>query len=380
MTDSPGKLSTSRLPSLTGMRFIAAFLVFTSHAAALGYFDPETSAWLLRYIFGSGWTGVEFFFILSGFVLMWSQRAGDTKARFWRRRFVKIYPNHVFTWALAIVLALWAGEAITTGRILPSLLLVHTWVPDLQVITSINVPSWTLSCELLFYLSFPWLSALISRIRPERLWWWAGGICAAIMLLPFLAYFFVPGTPLLPGQQMSFLQNWSLVSFPPSRLLDFVLGIVMARIVLTGRWIPLRLPAALSLVVAGFAAELLLVPTVFGLTLPIVAPLALVIAAGAVADVKGHRSVFRGRRMVWLGEVSFAFYLVHFLVQYYAHVALGSTQYWSIPVALAIVAVLFVVTLLIAWAMYAFIEKPSMRRWSRPRQAPEEPALATSSQ
>ncbi|MFD1047577.1 acyltransferase family protein, partial [Kibdelosporangium lantanae] len=125
-------------------------------------------------------------------MLTWSQRSGDTKPRFWRRRFVKIYPNHLFTWLLALVLALWAGETVTTGRILPSLFLVHTWAPDLNVIASINVPSWTLSCELLFYITFPWLSALVARIRTDRLWWWAGGIAAVIMLLPVLVYALVP--------------------------------------------------------------------------------------------------------------------------------------------------------------------------------------------
>jgi peptidoglycan/LPS O-acetylase OafA/YrhL len=357
------------------MRFIAAFFVFTSHVAAFGYFAPDVSAWLLRYTFGSGWLGVEFFFILSGFVLTWSQRADDTKPLFWRRRFVKIYPNHLFTWLLALVLALWAGETITAGRIVPSLFLVHTWVPDLKVIASINIPSWTLSCELLFYLTFPWLSALVARIRTDRLWWWVGGIAAVIMLLPVVVYAVVPAVPALPGQQMSLVQNWLLVSFPPTRALDFTLGIVLGRIVRSGGRVPLRLPGAIALLAVGFALELLLVPTVFGLTMPLVVPLALVIVAGANADIQGQPSVFRGRGMVWLGEVSFAFYIVHFLVLNYAHVALGATASWSIPVAIGLALVLLGVTLLISWGMYSFLERPAMRRWSRPRRTPGTPEV-----
>jgi peptidoglycan/LPS O-acetylase OafA/YrhL len=359
--------AASRLPSLTGMRFVAAFLVFTSHCCALGYFGPAVSAFMLRYTYGSGWAGVEFFFILSGFVLTWSAREGDTRAGFWRRRFVKIYPNHLVTWAAALVLAFVAGETVTAARVVPSLFLVHTWAPNLTVIASINVPSWTLSCELLFYASFPFLLALVRRIRADRLWWWAGGITAVAMLLPVLVHFVVPSTPALPGQDMSMTQNWLLVSFPPTRALDFTLGIVMARIVRSGRWIRLPLPAAGLLILAAFAVELLLVPTVFGLTLPLVGPMALLIAAGATADAEGRPSPFRGRVMVWLGEVSFAFYLVHYLVLNYAHDALGATRSWPVPVAIGILVGLLAVTLLLSWALHNGVERPCMRRFSRPR-------------
>ncbi|WNV84465.1 acyltransferase [Umezawaea sp. Da 62-37] len=366
----------SRLPSLTGMRFIAAFFVFTCHVSALGYFSPEVTAWLTRYTLGSGWLGVEFFFMLSGFVLMWSRRADDTKPRFWRRRFAKIYPVHVFTWLAAIVIALWAGEAITGARIVPSLFLVQAWTSDPVVMGSINVPSWTLSCELLFYLLFPWLAALVARIRPDRLWWWAGGVAAAAMLLPLLVYLVVSSDPLLPGMQMSAMQNWLLVSFPPARALDFALGVVLGQLVRTGGRVPFRMPAAIGLLAVGFALELLLAPTVFGLTMPLVVPLGLVLLAGAKADIEGTSSVFRAKGMIWLGELSFAFYMVHFLVLYYTHVAIGMSVSWSIPVAIGIALVLCGVTLLIAWGIHSFIERPAMRHWSRPRRTPD-PRVAT---
>jgi peptidoglycan/LPS O-acetylase OafA/YrhL len=360
------------------MRFIAAFFVFTCHVSALGYFAPEVTAWLTRYTLGAGWLGVEFFFILSGFVLMWSRRPDDTRPRFWRRRFVKIYPNHLFTWLAALALALAAGETITSGRILPSLFLVHAWTPDPIVMGSINVPSWTLSCELLFYLLFPWLAALVVRIRTDRLWWWAGGIAAAAVLLPVLVHLVVPAEPLLPGLQMSATQNWLLVSFPPARALDFALGVVLGQILRTGGRVPLRLPAATGLLAVGFALELLLAPTVFGLTMPLVVPLALVVLAGANTDVQGRPSFFRTRGMIWLGELSFAFYMVHFLVLYYTHVALGATVSWSIPVALGIALVLCGATVLIAWGMYSFVERPAMRRWSRPRRERDTRTVSSS--
>ncbi|WP_236792326.1 acyltransferase [Amycolatopsis sp. GM8] len=359
------------------MRFIAAFMVFACHACSMAYFHADVDAALLPYVFGSGWSGVEFFFILSGFVLTWSARDDDQLRRFWRRRFVKIYPNHLLTWAVAVVLALWAGEAVTTGRVLPSLFLVHTWFPDLTVITSINVPSWSLSCELLFYLSFPLLLRLVRKIRPNRLWLCAGVVAATIMILPLFADYLLPGTPTLPGQHMSLVQNWFLVSFPPVRVLDFTLGILMARIVQTGKWIRLPMSAAVLLLVVGCVFEVLLFPTVYGLTAPVVIPLALVIAAGATADVERKPSLVRGKVMVWLGEISFAMYLVHFLVLKYVHDALGADRTWDTPIAVLIIVGLLGLTIFISWLMYTFVERPSMRRWSRPRSAGPRPGSRT---
>ncbi|MEV7399578.1 acyltransferase [Streptomyces sp. NPDC091267] len=359
----------ARLPSLTGMRFVAALLVFVTHITVTGFFHPDTGATLFRYAFASGWLGVEFFFVLSGFVLTWSARSGDTVPRFWRRRLAKVYPTHLVSWLAALLLALAAGVTVTTGQTVPSFLLVHAWVPDVEVMRSLNVPSWSLSCELLFYLAFPLLHGLVRRIAPERLWAWALGVAGVIMLLPLAADLLISGSPALPGMDMSLHQNWFLIAFPPVRALDFVLGILMARIVLTGRRLPLRLPGAVLLTLAGFAAQIALVPTLYGLTMTTALPLALLVAAGANADVSGAGSPLRGRTMVRLGEISFALYMFHYLVIDFAHRQLGATRSWDVPAALGLALLLLAAASAVAWLSYTFVEQPVMRRWSRPREA-----------
>ena len=95
----------SRLPTLTGMRFIAAAMVFLFHANLEGLFaSPEAGGTFNAIASQGGWTGVGFFFILSGFVLTWAARPGDSTPRFWRRRFFKIYPNHLVTFIAALLL------------------------------------------------------------------------------------------------------------------------------------------------------------------------------------------------------------------------------------------------------------------------------------
>src|SRR5688572_27893642 len=81
----------ARLDALTGLRFIAAFMVFVFHAALLFVFaDINVSLFLMDIAGTAGHVGVSFFFILSGFVLTWSMKKGDTAPKFWRRRFFKI--------------------------------------------------------------------------------------------------------------------------------------------------------------------------------------------------------------------------------------------------------------------------------------------------
>ena len=79
-----------QLDSLTGIRAIAAFLVFWHHANGL-YGGIS-----------SGMVGVSLFYILSGFVMAWVDRDGDTAGQFYRRRFARIYPAYAVSVTAAI--------------------------------------------------------------------------------------------------------------------------------------------------------------------------------------------------------------------------------------------------------------------------------------
>jgi peptidoglycan/LPS O-acetylase OafA/YrhL len=60
-------------------------------------------------VIGLGYTGVAFFFVLSGVVLAWSHKAGDTKKSFYWRRFARVWPLHALMTALAVPLILLSG-------------------------------------------------------------------------------------------------------------------------------------------------------------------------------------------------------------------------------------------------------------------------------
>ncbi len=370
----------SRLDSLTGARFIAAASVFIFHAASIRIFQPTgpDSDFFLTISATSGTMAVSFFFVLSGFILTWSARKYDTAREFYRRRFFKIFPNHIVTFLLSLVV-----YATLAGALLPALLnitLLHAWVPKMPYFISFNHVTWSLSCELLFYAAFPLLYKLAQRIPVRRLWWAAGAVLAAIFVVPLFAKL-LPTEPrmmLLLTDNQSFsepiLQYWFVYIFPPVRLLDFVLGILMARIVLSGRWINLRPLPALAVVVACYVLASF-VPFLYSLNAVTIVGVALIIPAVASAETAGRPTFLASRPMIWLGEISFAFYMVHMMVILYGRQQVGYRHFLNTTQGIGWILLMFAITLVGGWLLYVAVERPMMRRFARARR--KRPAVET---
>lgn len=352
------------LPALDGMRFVAAVLVFAFHFAFQFPFKDKGAADLYMTLFGkAGPMQVGFFFVLSGFILTLIAKPGEPVRKFWRRRAAKVVPNHVVAWVVAAILMVWLGLPIRWQSAVPNLFLIHPWFPRSDTFFSMDFVSWSLAAEAFFYLCFPFFHRAVTAIRPERLWWWAGGLVAATWAVPFVA-------ELLPARPLYFTiptwRVWFIQMAPPVRALDFVLGMVMARIVLSGKWIRLPLWAAMTLLLGGyFLASHIAEPWSFVAATS--APIALVVAAAATADIKRTWSPFRSKAFVRFGELTFAFYLVHWMVLDFGHVALGATKQWGTAEAVALGLFAFVLSWGLAWLLSTYVEVPAMRRFGRSR-------------
>lgn len=373
----------AQLDSLTGLRWIAAFMVFLSHVFLLPTALPQGPVGdSIRTVTSlGGYVGVSVFFVLSGFVLTWSARASDTAPKFWRRRFFKIYPNHFVAFLIATAFMVWLGQNfgfLPVGEqlpgLVPQLLLVHAWIPDLNLAFSFNLVSWSLSVEALFYLCFPLLLKGISRIRPERLWYWVAAMAALVFCVPQLARLLPAGEAAYEG--LGSWEYWFIYVLPLSRLAEFVLGILMARIVLTGRWI--RVPAwAAGLVFLGGYAVALNVPKNYAIVAATVIPIALLIPAVAMADVRSGRSWLATPFMVWLGQISYAFYLVHFFGIVTVVYLLGWEYQPTYLTAAGFVLGVLALGILLSAALHTFVERPMQRRFGtskKARVAEAEPA------
>lgn len=277
--------------SLNGLRAVGALLVMLYHI----------NSWNLQVVRGSsaGFTGVGLFFVLSGFVLTWTARPGTTVGTFYRRRLARILPNHVVTWLLGLAIAVVLLEQVldpTTALV--GLLLLQAWSPDAQLVFAVNGVTWSLSCEIAFYVAFPLLLWGLRRLRPRT----RTAVAVGALAVPPLVGVLWPATiPLL-------------FHLPPARLPEFVLGMVTAMAVQEG-WRP-RVPAPvlLGLLAVGIlgAAAVTVHPTVLTAALAVVfAPLA---ARCAWGDIHGGNRWARHPAVVVAGALSFSFYLLHELV------------------------------------------------------------------
>lgn len=364
-----------RLPSLTGLRFFAAFSVFVFHVMLPAspippykpvnlFADPDIAydaAWVVG---KAGFLGVSFFFVLSGFVLTWSWKPGSSKLQFIRRRVVKIFPNHLTLWVASMVLF---AAAITPWKAwLPNLFLIHAWFPQNYINAGVNTPSWTLSCELLFYVLFPFLIPVVLRIESKYLWYCAAAMVAGIGVIVLLTAFVIPSSEKSELTPIPVLQLWFGYLFPPSRLFEFFLGVFVARIVQEGRWIRVPLWASLAAVVAGYVVAMY-TPFYVGFVLATAVPLALLIGSAAQSDLDGASRFLSSRLMVRLGEISFAFYICQGVTLFYVRRTMDAATF-SAPVAVSLIVALFLLNILAAWSLFTFVESPAMRRFARPKR------------
>ncbi|MEU4675484.1 acyltransferase [Micromonospora sp. NPDC023737] len=356
---APSGGPAGRLPSLTGLRWIAALLVFGFHVGTMRIIaEPEYQS-VVSKVFSLGLSGVEFFFILSGFVLVWSARPGERRRTFWRRRFAKIWPNHAVLWALALLAALWFADPVRLGVAVENLLLLQAWDFREGHFYSVNNVSWSLSCEFFFYLCLPLALPLVRRARPWLLW-------AVVVAVPLLILALWPAQLLVPEES----RWWFTQVFPLTRSLEFWMGVAAAELMRRGRWRGPRLPLASVLFVAVWVAAAGWIRAEFWAAL-LAAAYVLVITAAADADVRNLRSPWRSRPMVWLGEVSFAFYLVHVFVM---TTVLRLTGDWGAGLpgwrGPAVVLGLLLLNLALAGLLHRWVETPMMRRLGPRRTRP----------
>lgn len=364
-----------RLDALTGLRCYAALMVVFFHISLNRFFMPETPAveqaqYLLS---NAGWLGVTFFFVLSGFVLTWSQRPGDMPLDFLWRRLAKIGPNHVVTFCLAFAVAGLAGAE--PWEALSNLLLLHAWVPRDTAFFSINHPSWSLSAELFFYACFPLLIGPLTRIKTQNLLPLALLLLIAILGMPLLATTlqetatFGENHAQSPLYGVSIPQVWAVYALPPVRLLEFVLGMISARMVRNQVLSQIPLGWGLLAIPAGYAASFM-VPVLWQMSAIYVVPVLLLIVAAA--QCARPPALLASPLAVRLGEISFGVYMVHDIVLMALGRLFGPLSFAPGSAALLMFGVV-ATSLGFGWALWRWVETPAnqyLRSFSLPSSLP----------
>lgn len=284
-----------RFDSLTGLRFLAALAVVFFHAVPAFIHVPA-----IRNVATLGQFGVDFFFVLSGFVLSWSYDPARSTRTFYGLRFARIYPLHI----LMFLVAAWVGLRGTWGAAVLNVTLLQAWAHDDRVLLAFNAPAWTLSCEVFFYALFPYVMPRVAAWSTRRLQGLGVACVATAVAFPVLTRFL----PMVWSHA-----EWVTTLRPLKALPVFLIGMMLAQGIRRGLlW---TMPhAAIAVAVVGLLALRVWAP---GLNAHLWAwqvvllPLIVVLIVSLASRQVQGRGVSTPRWLIVLGEWSFALYLVH---------------------------------------------------------------------
>ncbi|AMN43436.1 acyltransferase family protein [Rhodoplanes sp. Z2-YC6860] len=351
----------TKITTLEACRGFAAVLVVLYHASGTMfevYFGYPAVGW-----FRFGHAGVDFFFVLSGFIIYYvhADDCGwpDRLRSYAYRRIVRIYPIY---WAVTIAMvaasfvvsSIAALPAMAPNRLLLSfLLLPQSGVPLVSV-------AWSLQHEVLFYVLFG--IAIANR---------TAGILAFAVWACFIAYciFDKPQTPLLLfiGRDFNIL---------------FFVGMAAAMIVRTGRISCPRVVLAIGAIVfftggilenGGLDLRELLGRVVYGTGAALM----------VLGLVEGERSADwkTPKLLLWIGAASYSIYLIHLNVLVVVEKAGGALDLGVALPGLVVLSGVVVAAVVAGLICYILLERPllaTLRQWNPPRSETSAPAAGPS--
>lgn len=378
--------SRPRLPAITSLRFFAAFHVALFHMKEMGVITrPE---WLKSFA-GIGYVGVSFFFVLSGFILVYTY-AGRTLDRrnFWQARLARIYPAYLFSLVITfpffyfgalkmhVPFFAFAEQHFVVASLLV-LTLLQAWVPAAAL--SWNPVAWSLSVEAFFYAVFPFALPKYAKLSRTALLaiipaCWVAGMAVSIAYLGLR-----PGSAAYVGST-----DWSgwvqfVKFFPLVRLPEFLMGMACGFLYLRSERHPkhaLPLVALGLLGVAATTAASRFVPYLVVHTAMSGPAFAALVYGTALQP--SWAAWLKNRALVLFGDASYSFYLLHamFVWPFFHDFRTQALRNQGIVGIL----VWLVMMLTISSLVYRFIEQPARRKLG-PKRKPspvlvETPALA----
>lgn len=363
-----------RLPALTSLRFFAACHVVIFHFLAMGI--VRGPAWYQR-LSSIGYVGVSFFFVLSGFILVYTYAGRPMILKeFWRARFARIYPAYAFSllvtgpWFFFAVLTMdipffaWAKAHLKLVlALVPSLL--QAWVP--QAALSWNPVAWSLSVEACFYLLFPFVMLFLARRSQLQLFFAATASWLVTMALSGSYVLLNPDHLTVVNADVlgAFWLN-ALKFNPLARLPEFLLGMACGFLFLRSRR---ESKHALPLVLSGIGAFAVVV--YFSGVIPYAILHTALLGPAFAAIVYGFAlrpnwaSFLENRLLVLCGDASYSLYLLHsMIIGMYFHDRTGQLKHQSFLGVLVFALIAVTISALV----YRFIEEPARRKLNPKRK------------
>jgi peptidoglycan/LPS O-acetylase OafA/YrhL len=312
---------------------------------------------ILKLFYERGLMAVDYFFLLSGFIFFWLYRSSIEErttsfSHFWIQRFSRLYPLHFIT--LLIVAALQMAYISHNGRPFVysfndiyhfslNLFFIQKW--GFEKGWSFNAPTWSVSIEILLYLLF---FAIAYIRRGYALFCLGVAVCFLFVAscirneifngisLFFLGGFVFSATKILSANR----QGWKVVIYI-STLLCWGLTLSNFYILDISGFIE-RL---------GFSGELLLNIFPYYILFP------LTICSLALLEIDQKKEVFKS--VAWIGDITYASYLLHFPLQLIFGLAAGykllNSYFYLSPIYLVI---FFSLLISVSYLTFIGFERP----------------------
>jgi exopolysaccharide production protein ExoZ len=344
---------SSSLISIQALRAVAALLVFWGHA--INAVNLKVAAEFPPLY---GQFGVDLFFVISGFVMVYSSERlfGQPGApiTFFARRVARIVPLY---WAATAVLIWFVVPFASTKAVLGSLFFLPHMPPEAPLL----FVGWTLVFEMFFYTVFA-----VALLAKRRL-----AVVASVSL--FMVAFTLIVSP-DPGLWAHPPAASGIAYLAHPVILEFVFGMLIALAYRAGT----RLPpwVTIGLIIAGVGWLLATIPA---LARPYSAGIAaaLIVAGLSLSSMsrpKGGR-VIRG--VVFLGDISYALYCTHLLAFSLVGWTIGKLAISPAGHAWAYMGVMLATGLVIAAATYLLFERPMTNFLKRRIEPPRRPVSPT---
>ncbi|QIE96865.1 acyltransferase [Pantoea stewartii] len=317
-------------------------------------------------LFGPGVSGVDIFFIISGFIIVYSTKKieGNDIAKFIIRRFFRIYPLLILS---VILFTFVTPQEFSAEQIIKSLIPYHLDYSQEAPYFGYNVyvPAWTITYEVVFYSVFVVSMAVSHKYRTL--------ICSSIIILLYLYLntHFGDGINFDAHKTINLESQFSGAGFfyilSSPMMTEFVFGMILCELYMKTNSIEIGCMHKISSFYLWFCTGIFLTfwfswwsfghgPLNFGIWAVIIIP--------AVILYEKFNIIAVNKKLLFLGDISYSIYMTHIVVVY----ALGwYADYIPLYKNLSGFSKLFyVVTICIsvAYICHVLIEKP-MHKFSR---------------
>ena len=302
-----------QIESLTGFRSILIVWVVLYHFKEdLAILYPRS---LLIPFMDLGFLGVDFFFILSGFIITYNYSSKLTDFNlnkyfnFLWMRLARLYPTHVFTLFISVILILLASisgsqinnpERYTLGTFIQNLLLIHAWSIPTQF--SWNAISWAVSSEWLAYIIFPLIIVISNRVQRKPILLIL--VFISLLLTAIICQVLNQGIVITPYQAGGYGMIRAIGEFTAGCLLLKLYRLEFG-INFLWKWLT---PMSISLVI-GVGSWLARTSQIQALW---ITPICAVVIYSLSWEQESIARMLRSKPFIYFGERSYALYMTHF--------------------------------------------------------------------